>query len=169
VNAKYKRGAPFNRQHPYVEVLFADITESGEALNPGWPCAPAPAARIYQAGLSRCASEARGPTSMDFRSRRSVASQLSSSCRKAGVASRRKCSRSVRPIRRTRSVLIGVFPMADEPVDLDGHRGLAAQKATDLRRALGEVETHARSCANGSRKSNASCCLFPRRHGRRRP
>jgi hypothetical protein len=35
VNAKYKRGAPFNRQHPYVEVLFADITESGEALNLG--------------------------------------------------------------------------------------------------------------------------------------
>jgi hypothetical protein len=34
--------------------------------------------------------------------------------------------------------------MADEPVDLDGHRGMAAQKATDLRRALGEVETHAR-------------------------
>jgi hypothetical protein len=33
VNAKYQRGAAFNRQHPYVEVLFADITESGEALN----------------------------------------------------------------------------------------------------------------------------------------
>lgn len=35
VNAKYQRGAAFNRQHPYVEVLFADITESGEALNLG--------------------------------------------------------------------------------------------------------------------------------------
>ena len=29
VSAKYQRGAAFNRQHPYVEVLFSDITESG--------------------------------------------------------------------------------------------------------------------------------------------
>jgi hypothetical protein len=34
--------------------------------------------------------------------------------------------------------------MADEPLDLDSHRGMTAQKATDLRRALAEVETHAR-------------------------
>ena len=34
--------------------------------------------------------------------------------------------------------------MTDQPVDLDKHRGMAAQKATDLRRALAEVETHAR-------------------------
>jgi hypothetical protein len=33
--------------------------------------------------------------------------------------------------------------MTDEPLDLDSHRGMMAQKATDLRRALGEVETHA--------------------------
>jgi len=33
VSAKYQRGAASNRQHPFVEVLFADITESGEALN----------------------------------------------------------------------------------------------------------------------------------------
>jgi hypothetical protein len=33
VNAKYQRGAAFNRQHPFVEVLFSDITESGEALD----------------------------------------------------------------------------------------------------------------------------------------
>jgi hypothetical protein len=26
-------GAGFNRQHPFVEVLFSDITESGEALD----------------------------------------------------------------------------------------------------------------------------------------
>jgi hypothetical protein len=32
--------------------------------------------------------------------------------------------------------------MTDYPVDLDKHRGMAAQKATDLRRALAEVETH---------------------------
>jgi hypothetical protein len=34
--------------------------------------------------------------------------------------------------------------MADETLDLDSHRGMAAQKATDIRRALAEVETHAR-------------------------
>jgi hypothetical protein len=34
--------------------------------------------------------------------------------------------------------------MADEPLDVDSHRGMAAQKATDIRRALAEVETYAR-------------------------
>jgi hypothetical protein len=34
--------------------------------------------------------------------------------------------------------------MDDEPFDLDSHRGMAAQKATDLRRTLAEVENHAR-------------------------
>ena len=34
--------------------------------------------------------------------------------------------------------------MTDVPVDLDRHRGLAAQKATDLRRALAEVENNVR-------------------------
>ena len=34
--------------------------------------------------------------------------------------------------------------MSDLPVDLDKHRGLAAQKATDLRRALAEVESNVR-------------------------
>jgi hypothetical protein len=33
VSAKYQRGAASNRQHPFVEILFSDITESGEALN----------------------------------------------------------------------------------------------------------------------------------------
>ena len=33
INAKYQRGAAFNRQHPFVDVLFSDITESGEALD----------------------------------------------------------------------------------------------------------------------------------------
>ena len=33
VSAKYQRGATFNRQHPFVEVLFSDITESGEVLD----------------------------------------------------------------------------------------------------------------------------------------
>jgi hypothetical protein len=33
VSAKYQRGAAFNRQHPFVEVLFSDIVESGESLD----------------------------------------------------------------------------------------------------------------------------------------
>lgn len=34
--------------------------------------------------------------------------------------------------------------MNDEPLDLDKHRGMAAQKATDIRRALVEIENNAR-------------------------
>jgi hypothetical protein len=34
--------------------------------------------------------------------------------------------------------------MNDNPVDLDSHRGMAAQKATDLRRLLGDVEANAK-------------------------
>ncbi|QQO13122.1 hypothetical protein JJB99_27365 [Bradyrhizobium diazoefficiens] len=34
--------------------------------------------------------------------------------------------------------------MTDRPVDLDKHRGMAAQKATDLRRALADVEAQVR-------------------------
>ena len=34
--------------------------------------------------------------------------------------------------------------MSEEPLDLDKHRGMAAQKATDIRRTLAEVESHAR-------------------------
>ena len=33
VSGKYQRGAVSNRQHPFVEVLFSDITESGENLD----------------------------------------------------------------------------------------------------------------------------------------
>lgn len=34
--------------------------------------------------------------------------------------------------------------VSDKPLDLDKHRGMAAQKATDIRRALAEVEINAR-------------------------
>jgi hypothetical protein len=34
--------------------------------------------------------------------------------------------------------------MSDKPLDLDKHRGMAAQKATNIRRALAEVENNAR-------------------------
>ncbi len=37
-----------------------------------------------------------------------------------------------------------VSPVTDHTVDLDKHRGMAAQKATDLRRALAEVENNMR-------------------------
>lgn len=34
--------------------------------------------------------------------------------------------------------------VSDKPFDLDKHRGMAAQRATDIRRALAEVENNAR-------------------------
>jgi predicted nucleic acid-binding Zn-ribbon protein len=34
--------------------------------------------------------------------------------------------------------------MTEEPLELDKHRGMAAQRATDLRRSLVEVENHAK-------------------------
>ena len=43
-----------------------------------------------------------------------------------------------------RSGSMQVRPMTDEPLDLDKHRGMAAQKATDIRRVLAEVENNAR-------------------------
>jgi hypothetical protein len=36
-------------------------------------------------------------------------------------------------------------PVSETPVDLDKHRGMAAQKATDIRRSLAEVEANART------------------------
>ncbi len=33
VASKYQRGAAFNRQHPFVDVLFSDITESAGVLD----------------------------------------------------------------------------------------------------------------------------------------
>ena len=35
--------------------------------------------------------------------------------------------------------------MNEGPVDLDKHRGMAAQKATDMRRALADVEANAKT------------------------
>ncbi len=34
--------------------------------------------------------------------------------------------------------------MSEQPVDLDKHRGMAAQKATDIRRVLADVEANAK-------------------------
>ena len=33
VTLKYRRGAAFNRQHPFVDILLSDIAESGEVLD----------------------------------------------------------------------------------------------------------------------------------------
>jgi hypothetical protein len=33
VTSKYQRGPAFNRQHPFVDVLLSDVTESGEVLD----------------------------------------------------------------------------------------------------------------------------------------
>ena len=35
--------------------------------------------------------------------------------------------------------------MSNEPLDLDKHRGMAAQKATDIRRILADVENNAKN------------------------
>jgi hypothetical protein len=42
------------------------------------------------------------------------------------------------------STLMRACLVTDEPLDLDKHRGMAAQKATDIRRALADVENNAR-------------------------
>jgi hypothetical protein len=36
-------------------------------------------------------------------------------------------------------------PVSEKPLDLDSHRGMAAQKATDIRRILADVENNARA------------------------
>jgi hypothetical protein len=44
-----------------------------------------------------------------------------------------------------RSASTRARPVSDEPLDLDKHRGMAAQKATDIRRTLAEVENNAKA------------------------
>lgn len=51
--------------------------------------------------------------------------------------------------------------MAEEPLNLDSHRGKAAQKATDLRRALAEVETHARELRERRAEIEHQLLSFP--------
>jgi hypothetical protein len=43
-----------------------------------------------------------------------------------------------------RSASMRVRPVSDEPLDLDSHRGMAAQKATNIRRIMAEVESNAK-------------------------
>jgi hypothetical protein len=42
------------------------------------------------------------------------------------------------------SLMTRAHPMIENPIDLDKHRGMAAQKATDIRRLLAEVEVNAK-------------------------
>ena len=51
--------------------------------------------------------------------------------------------------------------MADEPLDLDSHRGMAAQKATDIRRALAQVETHAQELRERRAEIEQHLLAFP--------
>jgi len=59
--------------------------------------------------------------------------------------------------------------MNSEPLDLDKHRGMAAQKATDIRRALAEVETNARDLRDRQALLEEQLLSLPPRPGRRRP
>jgi hypothetical protein len=43
-----------------------------------------------------------------------------------------------------RSVSMRVHHLSENPVDLDRHRGMAAQKATDIRRVLADIEANAK-------------------------
>lgn len=52
--------------------------------------------------------------------------------------------------------------MDNDPVDLDKHRGMAAQTATDIRRVLAEVEANAESCATSKVLPKPNCWPFRR-------
>ncbi len=43
------------------------------------------------------------------------------------------------------SALTRAHRVSDKPLDLDKHRGMAAQKATDIRRILADVENNAKN------------------------
>jgi hypothetical protein len=51
--------------------------------------------------------------------------------------------------------------MTDEPCNLDSHRGMTAQKATDLRRVLAEVESHARELRERQAEIEDHLLSFP--------
>ena len=41
--------------------------------------------------------------------------------------------------------------MTQTPIELDRHRGMAAQKATDIRRVISEVETNVKTLRDNQR------------------
>jgi hypothetical protein len=59
------------------------------------------------------------------------------------------------------SVLTRARHVNDDPVDLDKHRGMAAQKATDMRRALADVEANAKILRERQRVVEAELLAVP--------
>jgi hypothetical protein len=57
--------------------------------------------------------------------------------------------------------------MNDPPIELDKHRGMAAQKATDIRRAIADVEANAKQLRDKQGAKSSSLPCRPRRGGRR--
>lgn len=51
--------------------------------------------------------------------------------------------------------------MTDDPIDLDKHRGMAAQKATDIRRILADVEANAQTLRARQRELEAKLLATP--------
>ncbi len=51
--------------------------------------------------------------------------------------------------------------MTDHPVNLDKHRGIAAQKATDIRRVLADVEANAAALRERQRDIEAQMMALP--------
>jgi hypothetical protein len=51
--------------------------------------------------------------------------------------------------------------MTDTPIELDNHRGMAAQKATDIRRVLAEVEVNAKSLRDKQSLLEAQILVAP--------
>jgi hypothetical protein len=51
--------------------------------------------------------------------------------------------------------------VSDDPVDLDKHRGMSAQKQTDIRRALADVEANAKLLRDGQQELEAQLLATP--------
>jgi hypothetical protein len=62
-----------------------------------------------------------------------------------------------------RSALMRARLVSDKALDLDKHRGMAEQKATDIRRILATQRT----CAIGRGYSKTSFCRLPQLRGRK--
>jgi hypothetical protein len=65
------------------------------------------------------------------------------------------------------SALTRAHPVSDKPLDLDKHRGMAAQKATDIRRILADVENNAKNLRERQRVLENDFCRPRRLRGRK--
>jgi hypothetical protein len=59
--------------------------------------------------------------------------------------------------------------MTDSPITLDRHRGMAAQKATEIRRLIAEVEANEKSLRDRQEELKHSSSRLPPQHGPRLP